>query len=192
MAADSGPSPASSACARALALTVSEKACASLSLFPTDAPPSSASKMTQVLSAKRRASVSSFFPGGGLGATIGGSIPPDRGQEGGGSVSKRDDRFFNNRSEQIVKRNSEGGELLRRLVHVGVYGLGSDGGRLVSGVDHQSFDRFNVKEGFGGVGEGGVLFGDVKRSVEFTFLTKTRAFERTGPRAEISGGVEPV
>ena len=66
----SEPSP-SPATAMALARTVAEKVWASLSLFPIEAVPRSASKMMAVFSAAARTSASFFLPGSGLGATGG-------------------------------------------------------------------------------------------------------------------------
>jgi hypothetical protein len=76
-------------------------------------------------------------------------------RKGGGSVSKRDDGFLNNGREKVVQGDSEGGKLLRRLIHVRVLSFGPDGGRLGSGVHHQGLDGFYVKEGLGGLTRGG-------------------------------------
>ncbi len=182
---------ASSATAIALTLTVAEKAWASLSLFPTDVVPRSASKIIAVLSAVARASESIFLPGSGLGAT-GGGIGMLAGPSGRRAVSKRNNGFFDNGGKKSEHSKVGGGKLSGIIVIVRVVHHGLDELRLGGGVDHQGLDGLNIKEGFWRIGKGGVRPADVKGIVHIPVAAGTAALKGCGPIAEISGRVEQV
>ncbi len=81
---------------------------------------------------------------------------PLRGQLGGGGrVSKGYDRFLDNSRENIKQGNVEGRKLFGFFVNLRVLKLGLHGHRLLGGSDHKGPDGVAIKEGFGGVGEGG-------------------------------------
>jgi hypothetical protein len=151
-----------------------------------------ASKITQVLSAIKSASVSSFLPGGGFGRGGGRVITAATRPVGGGGVGERNDCLFHYSGQEVVHGQNRVGKVFGFLITIRIFRLGLYDFHLGGGGHHKGLDGLGVKEGLGGVGEGGVIASDVISGVEVALFTYAGTLEGTGSGAEVTGRIETI